>query len=231
MSQEHKEPLVYRSSYQLTLLLCRYVKDMNQDYKLSIGLMVGEIRDEETAELSIHASLTGHLVISTLHTNDALGAVFRLMDMNIESFLLASTLRTVIAQRLARCLCPACKKEELISKEEAQLIIKELSQADFNLVQKEIPELNSLEEIKSWKIYRPVGCSRCENTGYAGRTSIAEAIEIDEKIEKMIGEKDKDLDLDYVKKNQDFISILQDGSIKVLRGVTTQEEVLRVIES
>lgn len=194
-------------------------------------IMVGEIRDEETAELSIHASLTGHLVISTLHTNDALGAVFRLMDMNIESFLLASTLRTVIAQRLARCLCPACKKEELISKEEAQLIIKELSQADFNLVQKEIPELNSLEEIKSWKIYRPVGCSRCENTGYAGRTSIAEAIEIDEKIEKMIGEKDKDLDLDYVKKNQDFISILQDGSIKVLRGVTTQEEVLRVIES
>ncbi len=194
-------------------------------------IMVGEIRDEETAELSIHASLTGHLVISTLHTNDALGAVFRLMDMNIESFLLASTLRTVIAQRLARCLCPACKKEELISPESAEFMIKELSQLDFKVLQTEIPELKSLEELRQWKIFKTKGCTRCENTGYAGRTSLAEAIEIDEKIEQMIGENDKDLNIDYIKKNQDFISILQDGIIKVLKGITTQEEVLRVIEN
>ncbi len=194
-------------------------------------IMVGEIRDEETAELSIHASLTGHLVISTLHTNDALGAVFRLMDMNVESFLLASTLRTVIAQRLARCLCTACKKEEPIKHEEAEIIIKELSQVDFKIVQQEIPELKSLEEIRQWKVFRPVGCSRCENTGFAGRTSLAEAIEIDEKIETMIGEKNRDLNIDYIKQNQDFISILQDGNIKVLKGITTQEEVFRVIET
>lgn len=194
-------------------------------------IMVGEIRDEETAELSIHASLTGHLVISTLHTNDALGAIFRLLDMKIESFLLASTLKTVVAQRLARRLCANCRQEIPILKEEADKMINELSSLDLRVLQKELPDLKSLEDIRQWKIFKAVGCSRCEKTGYAGRAALAESIEIDEELENMIIERRQEINIDAIKKTQDFISMMQDGDIKILKGLTTREEVLRVIET
>ena len=193
-------------------------------------IMVGEIRDEETAELAIHAALTGHLVLSTLHTNDAFGAIFRLMDMKIESFLLGSTLKTIIAQRLARKLCKACCKEKKYAKDEADTIINNLKTIDFNYLKKELPDLNELEDIRNWKTYKAVGCNRCENTGYSGRIAIGESINIVDSLAQAILEKSSDLTLETVKKTQKFISLYQDGSIKVLKGITTLEEVLRVIE-
>jgi len=195
-------------------------------------IMVGEIRDEETAELSINASLTGHLVLSTLHTNDALGAIFRLLDMKIERFLLASTLKTVVAQRLARRLCEYCKKEEALSAETVKELVTELEGAPLAAIKNELPEINSIAEAFShYKIYKAVGCQRCDNTGYASRVSISEVIEINDQLRTMIDNDDKNINIETVKQVQDFISIKQDGIIKVLLGLTTIEEVLRVIES
>jgi type IV pilus assembly protein PilB len=195
-------------------------------------IMVGEIRDEETAELSINASLTGHLVLSTLHTNDALGAVFRLLDMKIERFLLSSTLKTVVAQRLARRLCEYCKKPAPLPPETVQELIKELADAPFKAVKDELPEINSpAEAFSRYATYQAVGCPYCETTGYSNRVAIAEIIEINEQLRDMIDNASQNMNLEAVKKAQDFLSIKQDGIIKVLQGITTIEEVLRVIES
>jgi len=194
-------------------------------------IMVGEIRDEETAELSIHASLTGHLVLSTLHTNDAIGATFRLLDMKIERFLLASTLKTVVAQRLARRLCEHCKEETSFSGEVAEGIKKELKEIPENLLKEEIKDFQGIDALGSRKSYKAVGCNRCEDTGYSGRISISEVIEINDELKEMIGADDADITLEAVRKTEDFISIKQDGIIKVVQGVTTMEEILRVIES
>lgn len=195
-------------------------------------IMVGEIRDEETAELSIHASLTGHLVLSTLHTNDALGAVFRLLDMKIERFLLSSTLKTVIAQRLARRLCEHCKQETKLSPDALQEIITEIKNVPEVAIKEELPGFTTAEEaVSKFKIYQAVGCARCENTGYSSRLAIAEVIEINDQLRELITNGDKSLNIETVKKFEDFVSIKQDGIIKVLQGLTTMDEVLRVIES
>ena len=194
-------------------------------------IMVGEIRDEETAELSIHASLTGHLVVSTLHTNDALGAVHRLIDMKIERFLLASTLKTVVAQRLARRLCDRCKKETPLPPVELTEISNELKLVPASILSKELPDLKDFNDLSGVKFYSPVGCSHCENTGYTGRVAVSEVIDINETLKEMINQGDKELNIEAVMKTQDFISIKQDGIVKVVKGVTTMEEVLRVIES
>jgi type IV pilus assembly protein PilB len=195
-------------------------------------IMVGEIRDEETAELSIQASLTGHLVLSTLHTNDALGTIFRLIDMKIERFLLSSTLRTVIAQRLSRRLCEHCKQTTGLSVDANEDIIKELKQMPLNIIKEELPNFVDADHIfDTYKAYKAVGCPRCENTGYSGRVAIIEVIEINNTLQEMINNDDKNLNIDAVKKSEDFITIRQDGIIKVLQGMTTMEEVLRVIES
>jgi type IV pilus assembly protein PilB len=194
-------------------------------------IMVGEIRDEETAELSIHASLTGHLVLSTLHTNDALGAIFRLLDMKIERFLLSSTLKTVVAQRLARRLCEYCKQETTLSGDAVQDIITELKKTPPAVLKEELPDLANVDDpLANYKIYKAVGCPRCETTGYSSRVAIAEVIEINEQLQEMINNGDKNLNIEAVKKTEDFLSIKQDGIIKVLRGETTLEEVLRIIE-
>lgn len=194
-------------------------------------IMVGEIRDEETAELSIHASLTGHLVLSTLHTNDAIGAVFRLLDMKVERFLLASTLKTVVAQRLARRLCEYCKKETKLSEDTNQEMIAELASLPENIIKAELPNFTTAENIfNDHKIYQAVGCQRCENTGYMNRISIAEVIDINDQLRDMINTGDRNFNIETVRKTQDFISIKQDGIIKVLQGVTTMDEILRVIE-
>jgi len=194
-------------------------------------IMVGEIRDEETAELSIHASLTGHLVLSTLHTNDALGAIFRLIDMKIENFLLSSTLKTVIAQRLSRRLCEHCKKETKLSKDAREEIENEIKDLPLELLREEFPGINSIEDvINNNKVYEAVGCSYCEDTGYSNRIAISEVIDINENLKKAISNED-DIDINLVRNNEDFITLKQDGMIKVLQGFTTIEEVLRVIEN
>lgn len=194
-------------------------------------IMVGEIRDEETAELSINASLTGHLVLSTLHTNDALGAVFRLLDMKIERFLLSSTLKTVVAQRLCRRLCTHCKTEAKLSAEAEGEIKTELASAPLAVVKDEINDFDVTNPLANHKAYQAVGCPRCENTGYSGRVSISEVIEINDRLRELIDSGEKGLNLETVKGVQDFLTIKQDGMIKVLQGMTTIEEVLRVIES
>ena len=196
-------------------------------------IMVGEIRDEETAELSVHAGLTGHLVLSTLHTNDALSTIFRLLDMGVEPILLTSILRMILAQRLARRLCKHCKKE--CSIEIKNQIIKDAKEEFAGLwegrLEKEIPELKEAGSIDNLKIYEPVGCARCQNTGYLDRVALGEVIEVNDELKHIIMTDIKNLDIAAVKKCQEFVSLRQDSYIKVLRGITTLEEVLRVIES
>lgn len=194
-------------------------------------IMVGEIRDEETAGLATNAALTGHLVLSTLHTNDALGTIFRLLDMGIESFLLASTLKTVVAQRLARRLCKACKQPIKIPEEELTDIRQELNQIPISVLKEEIEGFVSVDDFLEKSVfYQAKGCSRCEETGYRGRISIGEAIDINEKLKDILNEGADNLSLEAVKNSQDFISIKQDGYLKAAQGITTIEEVLRVIE-
>lgn len=188
-------------------------------------VMVGEIRDNETAELAIHAGLTGHFVLSTLHTNDAIGAIPRLMDMEVEPFLLGSTLNAVIAQRLARKICPHCKEEEKISQDVLDDIKKEIEKIPAKVIRNEI-ESFSLDKAV---FYRGRGCPKCGGSGYLGRIAIVEAIEINEELKNIISEGKRGISLKEVKENQDFISIKQDGIIKVLKGLTTIEDVLRVV--
>lgn len=170
-------------------------------------VMVGEIRDYETVEMAIQASLTGHLVLSTLHTNSAIGAITRLRDMGTEPFLLASTLIGVAAQRLVRVLCPHCKKCDLITDAERKIM--------------------QLHDEKAHQICHPVGCQQCATIGYIGRTGIYEIIVIDDQLKKMIHDNESESNmLRHVRKNTPAMS--QDGWRKVLEGTTTIEEVLRV---
>jgi len=168
-------------------------------------IMVGEIRDLETAEIAIQASLTGHLVLSTLHTNDSASAVTRLLDMNIEPFLIASSLTAVLAQRLVRSICQECKEPYLPEKEELKYFKKE----DITL-------------------YRGKGCHSCSNSGYKGRTGIFELLIIDKGIRSLItARKDAQSIKDYAL-SKGMVSLFNDGLSKVEQGITTLEEVLRV---
>lgn len=194
-------------------------------------IMVGEIRDEETAELAIQASLTGHLVLSSIHTNDALGAIFRLEDMKVERFLVSSTLRALVAQRLVRKICPHCRQEKPATPGEISNIQEMLEGLSDEVIRKELPDWQGVANLQNYKFYQPVGCAHCENTGFLGRVSIAEVVEISDKIREIIADEKQVLNVDVVRQSQDFISIKQDGVIKILQGVTVLEEVLRVIES
>lgn len=189
-------------------------------------IMVGEIRDSETAELTIHAALTGHLVVSTLHTNSSIGAIPRLIDMGIESFLLASSLRVVGAQRLVRRICSDCVEETEVPHAVAKLI-----GAQIENISKEEIEKYGLDLSKGIHIYKGKGCESCSNTGYKGRVAIFEALEIDKEMKEIIAEHNGSES--YVQDcaaKQGMITIKQDGILKVLLGLTTLEEVERVTE-
>jgi len=150
--------------------------------------------------------------------------------MKIEPFLLASTLRTVIAQRLVRRLCLDCRREATFAEKIATEIISSLQELPLEMITKEVPELKSLEDIKSWKIYEAVGCDRCSRTGYQDRTAIAEIVNINEQLQDLIINHRQDLSLEKIKAGQPFISIKQAGLFKVLQGITDLNEVLRVVE-
>ena len=168
-------------------------------------VMVGEMRDVETAQIGIQASLTGHLVLSTVHTNSAVAAITRLRDMGIESFLLASSLRTIISQRLVRRLCLKCKKQELPSKRSIAL---------FNLDSDK-------------KVFISSGCEACSNTGYQGRIAIAECIQVDKSLKEMIhNNASENLISDHVFKNNQ--SIDEASSNLISKGITSCEELIRI---
>jgi len=170
-------------------------------------VMVGEIRDLETAEIAVQASLTGHLVLSTLHTNTASGAVTRLHDMGIEPFLLSSSLLGVLAQRLVRTLCKSCKVAQKANPKECELM-------GFDM--KKIPT-----------IYHAEGCAECNHSGYRGRQGIFELVIIDEETRMMIHNGVGELEIEKHARGRGF-SIREDGKRRILEGITTVEEVLRV---
>ncbi len=185
-------------------------------------VMVGEIRDKETTELAINASLTGHLVFSTLHTNNASGAPPRLIDMGGEPFLLVSSLTCVVAQRVLRTICGDCK-EEFVPPAEVQEDIKKVL---GNLVS----AVNQGQTNGQLKLYHGKGCQSCGNTGYRGRIGIFEAIPVTEKIGRLIIERASSSDIEKQAIEEGLITMKQDGYLKALEGITTIEEVLRVAE-
>jgi general secretion pathway protein E len=167
-------------------------------------VMVGEVRDLETAEIAVQASLTGHLVMSTLHTNTAVGAMTRLIDMGVEPFLLSSSLVGVLAQRLVRVLCPDCKTQRPASASELQFL-----------------------RIAEGQVYEPTGCDECQHSGYRGRTGIYELITIDDTLRQLIHDRVSEQEMSgYARRKAP--GIRDDGRDKVLDGVTTVQEVMRV---
>lgn len=184
-------------------------------------IMVGEIRDNETAELAIHAGLTGHSVLTTLHTNSAIGAIPRLFDMHVEPFLLASTLNAVVAQRLVRKICDKCKITEEVPEEVRAKMAELLAAIPPKAIYADI-------DIHNLKFHKGKGCPSCGDSGYRGRLAIVEAIEINRSFQEIItkGFDRKEVEKELI--NQNFITMEQDGLLKVLLGLTTVEELLRV---
>lgn len=178
-------------------------------------VMVGEIRDGETAKIAVEAALTGHMVLSTLHTNDAAGAVTRLEEMGVEPFLTASSLVGVLAQRLVRKLCPKCKEEIKMTREEMLKILP-----DFPVDQ--YPD-------ESFKIYKPKGCLTCNNTGYKGREAVFEFLTVTEEMKKLILDRANGADIKALAISQGMHTLKDEGIYKVMHGITSIEELLRVI--
>lgn len=190
-------------------------------------IMVGEVRDNETAELAIHAALTGHKVLSTLHTNDAFGAIPRLVDMKVEPFLVASALSVIVAQRLVRKICEHCKQVVQIDKNREQEIIAEIKLMPVNYLPHDVPLL------PPFKLYQGKGCSFCEDSGYKGRIAIGEVLENTQSLKKLIGDGGvKDMEqIRAEQQRQGMFTLRQDGLIKALRGFTTLEEVWNATKS
>jgi type IV pilus assembly protein PilB len=171
-------------------------------------ILVGEIRDPETAEIAVQAALTGHLVFSTLHTNDAPGAITRLIDMGIKPFLVSSGIQACMAQRLVRTICPQCKTPtEYSQKELAAIGLKP-------------------EDVRSITLYKGAGCSFCRNTGFRGRTGVFELMEMDAQLREMTFRREPHSDLRKQARMAGMVTLREDGVRKILAGVTTIEEVL-----
>lgn len=173
-------------------------------------LMIGEIRDHETAEIAIHAALTGHLVFSTLHTNDAPGAITRLIDQGIKPFLVASSVIGILAQRLIRVICPKCKESFQPSEKELKLL--------------RLPP----EKMKGVLFYKGKGCENCNGTGYRGRIGVMELLQIDESIRKLIYQKSSSSQIRKRAREIGMRTLREDGIQKVLAGTTTFEEIYRL---
>jgi type IV pilus assembly protein PilB len=194
-------------------------------------IMVGEIRDAETADLAVQSALTGHTVLSTLHTNSASGVLPRMLDMDIEPFLIASTISTAIGQRLVRKLCDICKKPY----QATPALVIAINQTIGSLLpknQKEMKELGyqvPLQNAKNFTLYQAVGCPNCNNTGYSGRIGVYEVFNISAEMEKLVVEHATTLDVQKQAIEQGMITMRQDGFLKALEGITTIEEVIAKI--
>ncbi len=192
-------------------------------------IMVGEIRDLETAEIAIHAAMTGHLVLSTLHTNSAAATIPRLLDMGIASFLVASTTNIIIAQRLVRKICKDCIASYNITDE----IMKDLeNQFDMETIIKALVKQKILADestpFNKLLFYKGKGCKKCGETGYKGRVGIYESLDINDEISRLIMKKASVAEIDAAAKTQGMLTMVEDGFIKAKDGTTSIEEVLRV---
>lgn len=207
--------------------------DEEADYTFANGLrsilrqdpdvvLVGEIRDKDTAETALNAALTGHLVFSTLHTNDSIGAIPRLLNLGAQAQILAPGLRLIIAQRLVRVLCPECKKAVELSPEEKEVIQTFLTS---------LPAGVNKKEYENFEVFTPVGCPACQGIGYKGRTSIFELFTITEPIQRLIYNNPADFDLRDAARKQGLVFLQEDGMLKVLKGITSIEEVEEVTGS
>ena len=176
-------------------------------------IMVGEIRDTETVQMAIHAALTGHLVFSTLHTNDAPSAITRLIDMGVEPFLIASSIEGILAQRLVRRICDNCRQE-------------------YTPAQKKLDELGiSPDAARSKKFYRGRGCDNCNNSGYKGRAGIFELLVLNEDLRDMILDRAPAIELRVQAIKSGMRTLREDGLLKVSRGVTTLDELIVITSS
>jgi len=173
-------------------------------------IMIGEIRDAETLRIAIQAALTGHLVLSTLHTNDAIAAVTRILDMGIESYLVSGALVAIQAQRLVRKICPHCKAKTTLT----------------GKVLEDIKEY--LPEGENFTFYKGAGCKECQHSGYYGREMISEVLPVSEKMSRMIASGASKEEMTKQAKGEGFVNMFEDGVLKALDGKTTIDEILRV---
>ncbi len=186
-------------------------------------ILVGEIRDSETAQTAIQASLTGHLVFSTLHTNNAAGTFIRLIDLGADPKTLTSSLHLAIAQRLVRTLCPKCKQLKDINEKQKQILEETINSLDGYEERSEITELPK-------QLYAAIGCKECNNTGYKGRIGVHEGILATEKIEQVVSSNPSEREIKEAALDQKLLTMKQDGVLKILKGITTLDELERIVD-
>jgi len=196
-------------------------------------IMVGEIRDNETMQISLNAAMTGHLVLSTLHTNSSAAAIPRMFDMDAEPFLVASTVNTIVAQRLVRKICPECKESYKLNKKEIGELKKRI---DFDFILKSLSrnkeeldkEMVSFQNVEDFSFFRGKGCKACDNEGYKGRMGIYEVLEISEGVKKKISKNVISSEIEKQAIEEGMSTMIVDGFIKAINGQTSLEEILRV---
>lgn len=194
-------------------------------------IMVGEIRDQETLEIAMHAAMTGHLVLSTLHTNSAAATLPRMLDMGAEPFLIASTVNVIVAQRLVRRLCPECRKEYTLDKKEIEALAKSYDiESIFTYLKNDPASKKYMDKAKSWedvKLYKPVGCDQCGGEGYRGRNGIYEVLAMSTEIRKLVTQAATTEALENQAKKEGMTTMVEDGFLKIVTAVTSLEEVMR----
>ncbi len=191
-------------------------------------IMVGEVRDAETASLVIHASLTGHIVLSTLHTNNAIGAIPRLLDMGVDRYLISPSLSLAISQRLVRRLCDRCKEKVEPAKEVALLMAREIGSSSLSVQKRASISLGP--KGKEFSIFQAKGCKECGGSGFSGRIGIFEVLKMTPELQEVILRDPAETNILKEAKRQGMVTMRQDGILKVLDGITTIEEVLRETE-
>ncbi|PKL72764.1 hypothetical protein CVV26_00695 [Candidatus Kuenenbacteria bacterium HGW-Kuenenbacteria-1] len=191
-------------------------------------IMVGEIRDKETAEIATQAAMTGHLVLSTLHTNDAISSLPRMIDMGVPAFLVVGTCNLVIAQRLVRKICKHCSQEYKLSKEQIEGFQKEFDLDQITKVFIEKGKISKGQDLSAVSFYKGNGCRQCDNNGYKGRIGIYETLEMTPELSDLIMRQSTIKEIKKLTQEQKMITIIEDGFIKALEGITTIEEIIRV---
>lgn len=192
-------------------------------------IMIGEIRDRETAEEAVHAAMTGHIVFSTLHTNNAAAALPRLLDIGVEPYLIASTINAVMAQRLVRIICPDCKSEHKLDQATIENLGKQFHLEKLTQVlEKEKAVPAKTKNLKDVKFYKGKGCDKCNHTGYKGRLGIHEILEVTPDISEMIMQHKSSQEIQDKAEGAGMVLLLQDGFIKATQGITTVDEIVRV---